>query len=318
MPAASIVIVTRNRKAVAEKAVASALAQEGDLEVLIVDDGSTDDTTPYLRDRFPDPRLAVHRFERQEGYIVQRNRGANLARASVIYSIDDDAVFDHPRVLRDTLHWFDHPRVGALLIPFHNVGSDGREQLMTPLAPGDGRTHVTNSFIGTAYGVRRDVFQRLGGFQEALYHWGEESEFCLRLLAAGFVVAVNTRPHIRHFPGSVAGKYTRQVNRYLYRNRLLTLWWNAPTLYVAPLLAMQTALALKQGVTHPRDLPTVIEGLTMGLATMVRSWRTRRAIPRPFFNLWLELRRRKLVPIDEVIPRLPPMVDVRALSPRID
>jgi glycosyltransferase involved in cell wall biosynthesis len=160
MPSASIVIVTRNRKAVAEQAVRSALAQRGDVEVVVVDDGSTDGTCEYLRERFPDPRLKIHRFDRQEGYIVQRNRGARLATAPILFSIDDDAVINDPGVLPDVLRLFAHPRVGAVMVPFHNCGPDDKDpgRLMTAMAPDDGRVYVTNTFVGTAYAVRRDVF----------------------------------------------------------------------------------------------------------------------------------------------------------------
>jgi len=307
MPDASIVIVTRNRKAVAKDAVRSALAQRGDVEVVLIDDGSTDGTHQDLRDEFPDPRLTVHRFDQQEGYIVQRNRGARLAAAPVVFSIDDDAVFNDPDVVADVLRLFGHPRVGAILIPFHNCrpGEDGN--LITAVAPDDGQVYVTNTFVGTAYAVRRDVFLRLGGFQEFLYHWAEETEFCQRLLGAGFVVRIGTRPSIRHYPGMVAGKYSRKVNRYISRNRLVTIWLNAPGSYLVPLWLAHHLMTLREMVRRPSEAATAAEGVAMAYGRAGRAWKLRRPMPRRAFALWLKLRKRKLVNLREVEGDLPPI-----------
>jgi glycosyltransferase involved in cell wall biosynthesis len=310
MPSASIVIVTRNRKAVAEQAVRSALAQRGDVEVVVVDDGSTDGTCEYLRERFPDPRLKIHRFDRQEGYIVQRNRGARLATAPILFSIDDDAVINDPGVLPDVLRLFAHPRVGAVMVPFHNCGPDDKDpgRLMTAMAPDDGRVYVTNTFVGTAYAVRRDVFLQLGGFREILYHWAEETEFCQRLLGAGWVVRVGTRPSIRHYPGAVAGKYSRRVNRFIARNRLLTVWLNAPTAYLPPLWFAQHLMAVRDVVRRPSEAAATVEGVAMAYGSAARTWSLRRPLPTRAFRLWLQLRKRQSVNLAEIERDLPPLL----------
>src|SRR4051812_31096970 len=112
MPLASIVIVTRNRKETAMRAVRSALTQEGDVEVLVIDDGSTDGTAEFIRQQCP--AVGVHRYEKHEGYIVQRTRGGQLARGEFLVSIDDDAEFTDPRVVADAVDMFDaDPRIGA-------------------------------------------------------------------------------------------------------------------------------------------------------------------------------------------------------------
>ena len=45
---------------------------------------------------------------------------------------------------------------------------------------------VVASFIGFAHLLRRDVFLDLGGYQESFIYYGEEKDFCLRLLDAGY------------------------------------------------------------------------------------------------------------------------------------
>ena len=98
---ATVVIVTKDRKDELRVALASAVAQVGSVEVMVVDDGSIDGTADMVRREFPTVR--IHRDEMSQGYIVQRNRAARLASAPLLVSIHDDAVFTSPQTVWQTL-----------------------------------------------------------------------------------------------------------------------------------------------------------------------------------------------------------------------
>ena len=98
---ASIVITTKNRKEELRQALLSCRTQSHVAEVLVLDDASTDGTSEMLREEFPE--VKVERTEESAGLIVQRNKGAKLAKGDVIFSLDDDAEFSHPDVVADTL-----------------------------------------------------------------------------------------------------------------------------------------------------------------------------------------------------------------------
>src|SRR3712207_2667662 len=104
-PTATVVIVTRNRQADLREAVRSALAQTASLEVLVVDDGSTDGTAEMVHGEFPAVHLLASDVPR--GYIAQRNRGAAAASGDVIVSLDDDARFSAADTVEHTLGEFD-------------------------------------------------------------------------------------------------------------------------------------------------------------------------------------------------------------------
>lgn len=89
-PLVSVVIPTRDRAAFVGRAVASALAQEGvALEVIVVDDGSVDDTAAVLA-ALADPRLRLLAHDRGRGVSAARNTGLAAARGAYLALLDSD------------------------------------------------------------------------------------------------------------------------------------------------------------------------------------------------------------------------------------
>lgn len=91
-PLASILIPAHNREAYIERAVRSALAQTvRDIEVVVVDDGSTD-ATPDILDSIADRRLRVLRHDTNYGIPASRNSLLEAARGRFIAWLDSDDV----------------------------------------------------------------------------------------------------------------------------------------------------------------------------------------------------------------------------------
>lgn len=89
-PLVSAVIPTHNRARVIERALRSALRQSGvSIEVVIVDDASTDETQ-HVVGSLHDDRLRYHRLERNLGPAVARNVGMSLARGDYVAYLDSD------------------------------------------------------------------------------------------------------------------------------------------------------------------------------------------------------------------------------------
>ncbi len=298
MPDASIIIVTRNRRDKVGAAVESALSQAGDNEVLVFDDASSDGTSDYVHATFP--AVHVHRTEEQVGLVVQRNRAADVARGRVLINLDDDAVFTDPQAVADTVKLFDaDPRIGATTIPHYNVGADGNRTLFLFEAPDDGEVHLLPAFAGGSSAIRRDVFNEIGGLQGRLFHWGEETEFCQRMIGFGYVVRCGPKARVLHYPEG-AGKYTRKTNRFIYRNKILTPWFNAPVRYLWPIVLKEIAASVVEGLRRPSKIPAIVEGLAMGFGGMFRYWNQRRAVPAERYRLWWRIRANPLITLRNV------------------
>jgi glycosyltransferase involved in cell wall biosynthesis len=90
MPEVSVIIPTHNRRALLRLTLYSALYQRDvDLEVVVVDDGSQDDTPDFLQ-QLDDPRVRVLRHDVARGVSAARNHGIEEARGRWLAFLDDD------------------------------------------------------------------------------------------------------------------------------------------------------------------------------------------------------------------------------------
>lgn len=295
--AATVVISTKNRKEELRRALDSATAQTLPVDILVIDDGSTDGTAEFVQKAYPGVRVV--RSERSLGLVVQRNRAAEIVCSAIIFSLDDDAVFTSSRVVADTVAEFDNPRIGAVSIPLINfrMGPDARGERTSPIVPDSDKIYVTDIFFGGAYAIRRDLFLHLGGYREELFHQGEESDLCIRMLNLGYVVRVGASESIYHYPS-----LTRDPSRAVIfgaRNSMIYAVDNVPMPYTIIYLAGTIINYLKIGFRR-RQMLWVLQGLVKGAAAISSRLRKRRPVSRMIYRLSRQLRRRQLVPLEEL------------------
>jgi glycosyltransferase involved in cell wall biosynthesis len=159
-PVVSVVVPTYERASLIEASVASLLAQTGvDFEVVVVDDGSTDDTQARLG-RIVDPRLRVIAAP-HGGVAAARNRGVAACRGRYVAFHDSDDEAMPGRLARPVEVLSSHPELGlvimnGLFLP-PEEGGGGEEPWVKP--------EVTATLVGRTIGVA-EVFRRnLGQLQ---------------------------------------------------------------------------------------------------------------------------------------------------------
>ena len=292
-PKATVVIVTKDRREDALRAVASAAAQVPSVEVVVMDDGSSDGTAEAVRDAFPAAR--VERFETSEGYIVRRNQAADLASGEVLVSIDDDAEIPAADVVATTVAEFEDPHIGAVAIPYVDLPDETVRQR----APSPSGVHLVHRFRGTAYATRRELFLRLGGFRTLLFHQAEEADYCLRLLDAGYVVRLGSARPIRHH---AAVRPFERAWFYECRNGVLFAWHNVPMPQLLLQLGKSSAyqLWLGRGV---RRSGLFARGLAAGGVAAARDRRSRKPVSRATWRLYRRLGKRQTT-LEEVRPQV--------------
>lgn len=177
----SVVLATFNRSDLLPRAVESVLRQKGaDLELVVVNDGSTDDTVSYLAS-LTDPRIIVVNRE-NGGLSVARNTGIARASGDWITFLDDDDM-GMPGWLAAFANLIDSTS-GIVCCGAEYRTSDGHmvsTVLPEPMGPLYER-QVGTRIAGT-FAVRTDLLRSVGGYDERMT-CSHQSELLMRLIPA--------------------------------------------------------------------------------------------------------------------------------------
>lgn len=284
-------IVTKNRPDALRKALAS-LTHIADriAEVIVVDDTSDAPAEAVVRDAPPPIAAAARVFmqTRHEGYIVARNTIVREARTDFVLLMDDDAwLVDGSGVARALALLSAQPHVGAVAFAMATVTGAPWDARMQP-APVDYACYVP-SFIGFAHVLRRDIFLRLGGYREAFQFYGEEKEYCLRLLDAGFEVIYLPDARAVHVPHPSSRSHSRYL-RLTIRNDCLAAIYNEPL--PLPIVSVPIRLfryfRLARGAHDPGGLRWIAGDVLRRLPAAIRA---RRPVAWATLRRWRRLRR---------------------------
>ena len=167
----SVIIPTYNSAAYLPQAIASVLEQDfEDREVIVVDDGSTDDTPDAIR-----PFLRQVRYVRQEngGNAAARNRGVAEARGEWLAFLDADDLWLPGKLSRQLADLGDHPQARWSFTGAEKLLPCGTREAFPPDPPAG---ELWNSLVrcqpfGASHSglmVQRSCFNEIGGFDETL------------------------------------------------------------------------------------------------------------------------------------------------------
>jgi GT2 family glycosyltransferase len=286
-PLLTIGITTRNRAASLERCVAS-LKHVAHLspEVLIFDDASDVPAADVLARQ---PHLRIIRDDRGPGNIVGRNTLMRQASADAVLLLDDDAaLLDGVGVERALAVLARDHKVAA--VAFAQANDDGRPwpEAMQP-ARGQSARYVA-AFIGFAHLLRRDVFLRLGGYRERFVFYGEEKDYCLRLLDDDRSVVYLPDALVIHSQDA-SGRTPQRYLRYVTRNDCLNALYNEPIHRVLWLLPARLVLYFRMRSRWKVDDPAGLRWVLREVASNAgAAWRARRPVSRRTQGRWRQLR----------------------------
>jgi GT2 family glycosyltransferase len=283
----TIGITTRNRPAALERCLAS-LATLVPLapEVLVFDDGSEPAATAAGAPALP---VRIIRDESSPGYIRGRNRMAREAAAPFVLLLDDDTrMLTLASVERAMSVLQSDASVGA--VAFAQAEADGRPWPAHMQAARAEYACVVPSFIGFAHMVRRDVFLSLGGYREAFEFYGEEKEYCLRLIESGHQTVYLPDALVSHLADPGGRSPTRYL-RFVSRNDCLNALYNDPLPRVLWTVPLRYALYFRMRRGWKIHDPGGALWLAREVAgNLPRVWRDRRPVSRATLRRWRALR----------------------------
>lgn len=208
-PRVSVIVCTHNGGATLRGCLESlGRLHYPDLEILLIDDGSTQDIAAIARD------FALVRRHRQKhaGLSAARNLGARLATGDILAYTDDDCLAE-PDWLDRLVEAFDDPQWVAAGGPNIPPPPRNRTEAVVAAAPG-APVHVLLDDIeaehlpGCNLAIRKDALQAIGGFRTHYVAAGDDVDVCWRLREAG--------GRLRYVPGAMVWHHRRyQARAYL-------------------------------------------------------------------------------------------------------
>jgi GT2 family glycosyltransferase len=238
----SVVIPTFNTAAMTVHACRALLHSSIEMEVIVVDDGSVDDTAGHLAREMP--RVRVLRRATNGGFAVAANDGVRETCGTLILLLNSDAIVDRDAVATLVNAFARDPKLGVASAQLFD--EDGTPQWTggaTPTLPWivgavSGKGHLARRFrrggvkpvnlepdwvSGAAMMFRRAVWNDAGPLEERYRFYCQDIDFCLRARAHGWRVAIVPEARVTHVRGATIG---RKRNRALLRDDLL-MWGRA-------------------------------------------------------------------------------------------
>lgn len=262
-PRVSVIIPTFNRARMVCEAVDSVLAQTlSAFELILVDDGSTDDTADVIRSRYGgEPRLCyVH--QENGGTACARNHGLDLARGEYVALLDDDDLW-LPRHLESQVACLEtHEDTDLVICDARYEGGErtgtifGETSYRLPDSV-EALARAAWALPGTML-TRTDAARALGFRSE--FHHAEDTDFLWRFVLAGHKVRPNSEvlTVYRQHAGEGAPQKSRE--------------WEVFELDQARLMEHYLAVA-----GHPRDMVCAIHRRRAAVSVHRGEWRQARS-----------------------------------------
>lgn len=189
-PRVSVVIPCYNSGTFLRSTVLSVLTQTfADLELIAIDDGSTDDTAAQLQELARnDARMRVVTRENR-GLVATLNEGIALARGEIFARLDHDDIAKPERIARQVAFLDTHADVVAVGCNIEDIDADGR--VLRSRTAREEQRHLPLAFPpelcwlpGPTLTARQTVIDKIGGYR-AEFASAEDRDLCWRLGAVG-------------------------------------------------------------------------------------------------------------------------------------
>ena len=230
LPLVSVVIPTRDHADLLEPCVCSLLEVSSypNIEVVLVENGSTEPRTQTLYDRllseYPD-KIKVVRWNGDFNYSKIVNFGVAHASGDYLLLLNNDTEVMSDDFIPEMLGYLQRPEVGVVGAKLYFA--DGlvqhagmivgaydalahANQLLSPRRPGYLARAVRpgnfSAVTGACQMVRRDVFEKVGGYDESFAVGFNDADFCLRARKAGYLTTFTPYAELYHYEFASRGR----------------------------------------------------------------------------------------------------------------
>ncbi len=192
-PKASIVVATHNNATVLGKVLKAMLRLDypNEFEVIVVDDGSKDNTAEIVEKEFGrEKRIKFIPLGKNQGVCKARNIGIKMARFPIVVNMDHDCIPER-KWLRELVKGFDSPSIGV-------VSSFG-------------------DYGGTSTAFRKELLGKVGGYDERYGYYREDTDVTFSIMDLGYGYKELPNPMYVHDHKEATPKGVAAMLQYLFR-----------------------------------------------------------------------------------------------------
>ena len=282
----AVVILNWNGKKMLERFLPSVTAHtQGDAEVIIADNGSTDDSLDFVRAQYPG--LRIIELDKNYGFAGGYNRALQQVQADYYVLLNDDVEVTPGWIEPVVAQMQQHPDT-AICQPkllmydqrdtFEYAGGAGgfldkygypfcRGRMFTSLEQDNGQYNTPGEIFwasGAAMFIRADVWHQLGGLDDDFFAHMEEIDFCWRAKNAGYRVEYCPQSTVFHVGGGTLPKSNPRKTYLNFRNNMALLYKNLPKRRLAWVMCSRIVLDYVAGFKFlmerkPKEFSAVVD-----------------------------------------------------------
>jgi len=274
-PLVQIAILNYNGEEYLESYLSSTLdSSEQDIEVVLIDNGSTDESIDYVTEWHPEVKIVP--LSKNYGYAEGYNRGLELLNAKYIALLNSDVLVDSAWLDPIIAYMSEHKDVVAMQPKilslehkdkFEYAGASGgymdllsypfcRGRIFDTVEDDSGQYNDIREVFwtsGAAMVVRTDIFKALGGFDGDYFAHQEEIDFCWRAKRAGYKCMVHGGARVYHLGGGTLDYESPKKTFLNFRNNLATIIKNESKRYALFVIVIRLLLDGVAGLKHLID-----------------------------------------------------------------
>ena len=241
----SIIIVNYNVKEFLQNLLHSAEKASSRIskEIIVIDNASDDGSVDIIKQKFPTVKLIENK--NNIGFGSANNQGLKIAQGKYILFINPDCIVSENTFDKMISFFNEHPDCG--LAGCKILNSDGSLQLacrrsfpgpwtsftkvtgLSNIFPGsrifarynltyldENKTHEVDAVSGSFMMIKRDAYEKVGGFDDQFFMYGEDLDLCYRVQKAGFKVYYVPDTQIIHYKGESTKRSNLDETKLFY------------------------------------------------------------------------------------------------------
>jgi GT2 family glycosyltransferase len=202
------------------------------MEVIVVDNASSDGSAALVAEKYPEAKLIAGRDNL--GFATANNKGSAVARGRYLLFLNSDTVVSPNSLVKPVAYMDEHPNTGALTVrliyPNGERDPDNHRGFPTPwnafchfsglsrLFPDKPRfngyfrnyedfsqVHPVPVIAGSYMLMPRALDRELGGWDETYFFYGEDIDYCYRIHEAGYEIIYYPLVEVLHYKGASSG-----------------------------------------------------------------------------------------------------------------